>query len=128
MCYLDGNNLKMCHKASRCLAEMEYTALRKLWTHILVKRSTHVEYGSLFDSFDVHCNNLNDICIIENPVQLSLTKQVEIRHYPVRELIEEKLVVIEHVASENKLVDTVTKLPEFNGFLCMRKVFEISDL
>ena len=115
-------------KASRCLAEMEYTALRKLWTHILVKRSIHVEYGSLFDPFDVHCNNLNDIYIIENHVQLSLTKQVEIRHHPVRELIEEKLVVIEHVASENKLVDTVTKLPEFIGFLCMRKVFGIFDL
>ena len=57
-----------------------------------------------------------------------MTKQVEIRHHPVRELIEEKLVVIEHVASENKLVDTVTKLPEFNDFLCMRKVFGISDL
>ena len=128
MCYWDENNLKMCHKASRCLAEMEYTALKKLWTLILVKRSTHVEYGSLFDPFDDHCNNLNDICIIENPVQLSLTKQVEIRHHPVRELIEEKLVVIEHVASENKLVDTVTKLPEFNGFLCKRKVFGISDL
>ena len=118
----------MCHKASRCLSEMEYTALRKLWTHILVNRSTHVEYGSLFDPFDVHCNNLNDICIIENPVQLSLTKQVETRHHPVRELIEEKLVIIEHVAFENKLVDTVTKLPEFNDFLCMRIFFGISDL
>lgn len=63
-----------------------------------------------------------------NHVQLSLTKQIEIRHHPVIELIEEKLGVIEHVASENKLVDTVTKLPEFIGFLCMRKVFGISDL
>lgn len=54
-----------------------------------------------------------------NHVQLSLTKQIEIRHHPVIELIEEKLGVIEHVASENKLVDTITKLPEFNGILCM---------
>ena len=93
--------------------------MRNLFNCVLGKTSTLIESGSLFDPFDVQCNNLNVICIIVNHVQLSLTKQIEIRHHPVIELIEEKLGVIEHVASENKLVDTITKLPEFNGILCM---------
>lgn len=95
---------------------------------MLVKGSTHAEYGIIFDPFDVYCNNLNVICIPMNLVQRSLTEQVDIRHHLVRELEEEKLVIIEHVASENQAVDIVTKLPYFNCFLCMRKALRISDL
>lgn len=127
MFFLDNDNLKVCYKVSPCLAETENIVLRTLRIHMLVKRSTHAEYGNTFDSFYVHCNNLNVICIPMNLVQLSLTEQVVIRHHLVRELEEEKLVIIEHVASENKAVDIV-KLPYFNCFLCMRKALGISDL
>ena len=54
------------------------------------------DYGIVQDTLVVYCDNTS-----ENPVQYSRTKHIDIRHHFIRELVENKTVVIEHVAIEN---------------------------
>ena len=87
-----------------------------------------VDYGYVSDPMLVHCDNMSAINLTKNPVQHSRTKHVDLRHHFVRELVELKLVIIEHVSSEKQLADIFTKPLDFNTFLGLRKALGIVDL
>ncbi|KAL0681870.1 hypothetical protein Bca4012_048717 [Brassica carinata] len=76
----------------------------------------------------VHCDNMSAINLTKNPVQHSRRKHVDLIHHFVRELVELKLVIIEHVSSENQLADFFTKPLDFNSFMGLRKALGIVDL
>ena len=59
------------------------------------------DYGIVQNTLVVYCDNTSAINISKNPVQHSRTKHIDIRHHFIRELVENKTVVIEHVAIEN---------------------------
>lgn len=61
-------------------------------------------------------------------MQHSRTKHVDIRHPFVRELIEAKIIILEHVASENQLAGIFTKPLDINTFLHLRKALGICKL
>ena len=87
-----------------------------------------MDYGYLSDTMLVHCDNMSAINLTKNSVQHSRTMHVDLRHHFVRELVEQKLIVIEHVSSENQLADIFTKPLDFNTFLGLRKALGILDL
>ena len=132
-CFFLGNNMVSWHsKKQNCVslstAEAEYIALGSCCTQLLWMRQMLVDYGYVSDPMLVHCDNMSAINLTKNPVQHSRTKHVDLRHHFVRELVELKLVIIEHVSSENQLADIFTKPLDFNTFLGLRKALGIVDL
>ena len=62
----------------------------------------------------LYCDNLNAINISKNPIQHSRTKHIDIRHHFIRDLVEDKIVTLEHVAIEKQLTDIFTKTLDAN--------------
>ena len=62
------------------------------------------------------CDNLSAINISKNPIQHSRTKHIDIRHHFIRELVEDKAISLEHVTTENQIVDIFTKAFDANKF------------
>ena len=79
------------------------------------------DYGIVQDTLIVYCDNTSAINISKNPVQHSRTKHIDIRHHFIRELVENKTVVIEHFATENQLTDIFTKTLDLFRFDSLRK-------
>ena len=79
------------------------------------------DYGIIQDTLIVYCDNTSAINISKNPVQHSRTKHIDIRHHFIRELVENKTIVIEHVATENQLADIFTKALGSSRFNFLRK-------
>ncbi|XP_058745901.1 uncharacterized protein LOC131618754 [Vicia villosa] len=57
---------------------------------------------------------------LQNPIQHSRTKHNDIRHHFIRELIEDKLICLEHVSIEIQLVDIFTKALDATQFENLR--------
>jgi len=58
------------------------------------------EYNVEQDVLTLYCDNLSAINISKNPIQHSKTKHIDIHHHFIRDLVEEKVGTLEHVATE----------------------------
>ncbi|MCH95641.1 peroxidase 4-like [Trifolium medium] len=67
------------------------------------------EYNVEQDVMTLFCDNLSAINISKNHVQHSRTMHIDIRHHFIRELVEDKIVNLEHIATEKELADIFTK-------------------
>ncbi|CAA7018890.1 unnamed protein product [Microthlaspi erraticum] len=124
-CFFLGNNLiawlsKKQNSVSLSTAEAEYIALGSCCTQLIWMRQMSADYGMESGPFLVYCDNKSAIDISKNPVQHSRTKHIDIRHHFVRELVEEKQVVLEHVVTDLQLADLFTKPLDFNRFVTLR--------
>jgi hypothetical protein len=68
----------------------------------------------------LYCENLRAINISKNPIQHSRTKHIDNRHHFIRDLVEEKVVTLEHVTTEKQLADIFTKALDANQFEKLR--------
>lgn len=78
------------------------------------------EYNVEQDVMPLYCNNLNAINIAKNQTKHSRIKYIEIHHHFIRDLIEEKIVSLEHVAIEKQLAYIFTKALNANKFEKLR--------
>ena len=62
------------------------------------------------------CDNLSAINISKNPIQHSRTKHIDIRHHFIRDLVEDKVITLKHVATELQLADIFTKALDATQF------------
>ena len=67
------------------------------------------DYAAPQDVLTLYCDNMSAINISKNPVQHSRTKHIDIRHYFIKSLVEEKVINLEHVVTEKQLTDIFTK-------------------
>ena len=84
-----------------------------------------VDYGISQDTLTIYCDNISTINISKNPVQHSRTKHIDIRHHFIRELVENKFVVIEHVATYMPLADIFTKALDASRFVSLGKALGV---
>jgi len=68
----------------------------------------------------LYCDNLSAINISKNPIQLSRTKHIDIRHHFIRDLVEEKIVTLEEVDTEEQLTYIFTKALDAKQFEKLR--------
>ena len=68
----------------------------------------------------LYYDNLSAISISKNPIQHSRTKHINIRHHFIRELVEEIIIALEHVATELQLADIFTKALDATQFENLR--------
>ena len=67
------------------------------------------DYDIFQDTLSVYCDNTSVINISKNYVQHSRTKYIDIQHHFIKELVENKIIVIEHVTTEKQLADIFIK-------------------
>ena len=67
------------------------------------------EYNVTQNVMTLFCDNLSAINISKNPIQHSRTKHIDIRHHFIKDLVEDKVITLEHVATELQLADIFTK-------------------
>ena len=58
--------------------------------------------------------------ISKNPIQHSRTKHIDIRHHFIRDLVEGKVIKLEHVATDLQLADIFTKALDASQFENLR--------
>ncbi|KAI5438952.1 hypothetical protein KIW84_024615 [Lathyrus oleraceus] len=124
-CFFLGNNLiSWFSKKPNCMslstAEAEYIAAGSSCSQLVWMKQMPTEYNVTQDVMTLYCDNLSAINISKNPIQHSRTNHTDIRHHFIRELVEEKIIALEHVTTEMQLADIFTKALNANQFECLR--------
>ena len=68
----------------------------------------------------LYYDNMSVTNISKNPIQHSRTKHIDIRHHFIRDLVEDKIVSLEHVVIEKHLVNIFTKALDAKQFEKLR--------
>ena len=86
------------------------------------------DYCLRSESLMLFCDNLSAIHIAQNPVQHARTKHIDIRHHFLRELVESQTLGIDHIDTNNQLVDIFTKPLDPDRFLSLRRSIGLCTL
>jgi gluconate kinase len=124
-CFFLGNNLiSWFSKKQNCVSlstvEVEYIAVESSCSQLVWMKQMLKEYYVEQDVLTLYCDNLSAIYISKNPIQHSRTKHIDIRHHFIKDLVEEKVVTLEHVDIEEQLADIFTKALDAKQFENLR--------
>ncbi|GKC28554.1 putative ribonuclease H-like domain-containing protein, partial [Tanacetum coccineum] len=89
--------------------EAEYVAAASCCGQVLWIQNQLLDYGYNFMNIVININNNSTICIIENPVQHSKTKHIEIRHHFIRDYNAKKLIQMVKIHTDHNVTDLLTK-------------------
>ncbi|GJV74263.1 putative ribonuclease H-like domain-containing protein [Tanacetum coccineum] len=89
--------------------EAEYVAAANCCGQVLWIQNQLLDYGYNFMSTIIYIDNTSTICIIENPVQHSKTKHIEIRHHFIRDCNTKKLIQMAKIDTQLNVADLLTK-------------------
>ncbi|GKC05204.1 retrovirus-related pol polyprotein from transposon TNT 1-94, partial [Tanacetum coccineum] len=89
--------------------EVEYIALSGFYAQILWMRSQLTDYGLVFNKIPLYCDNKSAIALCCNNVQHSRSKHIDIRHYFIKEQVENGVVELYFVRTEYQLADIFIK-------------------
>ncbi|GJS37764.1 putative ribonuclease H-like domain-containing protein [Tanacetum coccineum] len=87
----------------------KYVAAASCCGQVLWIQNQLLDYGYNFMHTMIHIDNNSTIGIIENPVQHSKTKHIEIRHHFIRDCNAKKLIQMVKINSEHNVADLLTK-------------------
>ncbi|GKE01548.1 putative ribonuclease H-like domain-containing protein [Tanacetum coccineum] len=87
----------------------EYVDAASCRGQVLWIQNQLLDYGYNFMNTMIHIDNNSTICIIENPVQHSKTKHIEIRHHFIRDCNAKKLIQMVKIDTENNVAYLLTK-------------------
>ncbi|WJX12614.1 hypothetical protein P8452_03091 [Trifolium repens] len=113
-CFFLGTNLiSWFSKKQNCVAlstaEAEYIAAGSSCSQLVWMKQMLKEYDVEQNALTLYCDNMSAINISKNSVQHSKTKHIDIRHHYIRDLVENKIVVLEHVGTKEQVADIYTK-------------------
>ena len=101
-------------------AEAEYIAAGSSCSQLVWMKQMLTEYNVTQNVMTLFCDNLSAINISKNPIQHSRTKHIDIRHHFIRDLVEDKVITLEHVATDLQLADIFTKALDATQFENLR--------
>ena len=87
-----------------------------------------LDYGICQKLLTIYCDNTNAINISKNSVQHSRTKHIEIRHQFIRELVEDGILTLEFIHTDDQKVDLFTKPLDGRRFEFLRQNIGIISL
>ncbi|GJX42450.1 putative ribonuclease H-like domain-containing protein [Tanacetum coccineum] len=87
----------------------EYVAAASCCGQVLWIQNQLLDYGYNFMNTVINIDNNSTICIIENPVQHSKTKHIEIRHHFIRDCNAKKLIQMVKIHTDHNVADLLTK-------------------
>ncbi|GJR04046.1 putative ribonuclease H-like domain-containing protein [Tanacetum coccineum] len=83
--------------------EAEYVAAASCCGQVLWIQNQLLDYGYNFMDTVIYIDNTSTICIIENPVQHSKTKHIEIRHHFIRDCNAKKLIQMAKIDTQHNV-------------------------
>ncbi|GJR89236.1 putative ribonuclease H-like domain-containing protein [Tanacetum coccineum] len=89
--------------------EAEYVAAASCCGQVLWIQNQLLDYGYRFMNTVIYIDITSTICIIENPVQHSKTKHIEIRHHFIRDCNTKKLIQMAKIDTQLNVADLLTK-------------------
>ncbi|GJZ12157.1 putative ribonuclease H-like domain-containing protein [Tanacetum coccineum] len=96
--------------------EAEYVAAASCCGQVLWIQNQLLDYGYNFMNTVIYIDNTSTICIIENPVQHSKTKHIEIRHHFIRDCNAKKLIQMAKIDTQHNVADLYTKCFDADRF------------
>ena len=90
-------------------AEAEYIAAASCTSQIQWLQYQLLDYGIKETKTPLFVDSKSAISIIQNPVQFSKTKHIEIRYHFIRDCYEKGKIEVKHVATANQIADIFTK-------------------
>ncbi|GJS34070.1 putative ribonuclease H-like domain-containing protein [Tanacetum coccineum] len=89
--------------------EAEYVAAASCCGQVLWIQNQLLDYGYNFMDTVIYIDNTSTICIIENHVQHSKTKHIEIRHHFIRICNAKKLIQMAKIDTQHNVAGLLTK-------------------
>jgi hypothetical protein len=100
--------------------EVEYIAAGSSCSQLVWMKQMLKEYNVQQDVLTLYCDNLSAINISKIPIQHRRTKHIDIRHHFIRDLVEENIVTLEHVTTEEQIANIFTKALDAKQFEKLR--------
>jgi hypothetical protein len=72
-------------------------------------RQTLRDFGYILSKVPLLCDNESAIFLVDNPVEHSRTKHIDIRHHFLRDHQQKGDIDIYHISTKNQLADIFTK-------------------
>ena len=94
---------------SHSTSEAEYIAAGSYCTQLLWMKKLLYDYGIPQDTMYVFYDNTSAINLSKNPVQHSKSKHIEIRYHFIQDLVEDKVVCLEFIHTDNQKANIFTK-------------------
>ena len=79
------------------------------------------DYGICQEHLTIYCDSTSAINIPKNLVQHSRTKQIEIRHHFIRELVKDGTLTLEFIHTDDQKADLFTKPLDSKWFEFLRQ-------
>jgi hypothetical protein len=91
-------------------------------------RQTLWDFGYNLSKVPLLCDNESAILLVDNPVEHSRTKHIDIRHHFLRDHQQRGDINIYHISTENQLADIFTKPLDEKRFCRLRSELNVFDL
>ncbi|KAF7130275.1 hypothetical protein RHSIM_Rhsim10G0139300 [Rhododendron simsii] len=109
-------------------AEAEYiaatdAACEAVWLRRIRSDMEHKEEGPTV----IYCDNMSAIAMSKNPVFHGRTKQIELRHHFIRDLVQNGEIQLEFVNTKEQLADIMTKSVASEKFTQFHEVMKITN-
>ena len=113
-CFYLGNNLvswmsKNQNSISLSIAKAEYNTTTSCCTQLLWMQKLLLDYDICKKHLTIYCDNPSTINISKNLVQHSRTKHIEIRHHFIHELVEDDILTLEFIHTNDQTTYLFTK-------------------
>ena len=121
----------MCKKQnsiSLSIVEAEYVPAGSCCTQLLWMQKLLHDYGICQEHFTIYCDNTSAINISKNLVQHSRTKHVEIQHHFIKELVEDGILTLKFIHTNDQKVDLFTKPLDSKHFEFFRQDIGVISL
>jgi hypothetical protein len=108
-------------------AEAEYIAAGHCCVQLLGIRQTLRDYSYKLSKVPLLCDNKSAIRMVDNPVEHSRTKHIDIRYHFLRDHRQKGDIEIAYVNTQNQLADIFTKPLDEKTFSKLRNELNILD-
>ena len=91
-------------------AEAEYVTASLCCSQVLWQKQQLIDYSIKLDHIPIKCDNTSTINLSKNLIHHSITKHIDIRHYFLRDHVQNGDIFLEFVDTNHQLADILPSL------------------